>query len=153
MIKSALKIGLVSEILSFSLFSAAAIPATAGKDKKPNILFCIFDDASFDHFKANGCKWINTPGFDRVAQEGIRFQNFYTTSAKCAPSRSSILTGLYPWQLKEAANHIGQFPPEFKVFPEVLKDNGYKIGYTGKPWGPGTSKTTDGKDRQLTGDQ
>lgn len=150
--QSTLKIGLIAEILSLSFFSAEAFPEVASKENRPNILFCIFDDASFEHFSANGCKWINTPGFDRIAKEGIRFQNFYTTNAKCAPSRSSILTGLYPWQLKEAANHIGQFPPEFKVFPEVLKDNGYKIGYTGKPWGPGTSKTTDGKNRELTGD-
>ena len=151
MMKQVLKIGIVSELLSLSLFSAAGVPEPVTKENRPNILFCIFDDASFEHFKSNGCKWINTPGFDKVAKEGIRFQNFYTTNAKSAPSRSSILTGLYPWQLKEAANHIGQFPPEFKVFTEVLKDNGYKIGYTGKPWGPGTAKTADGKERPLTG--
>jgi N-sulfoglucosamine sulfohydrolase len=151
MINQALKIGLVSELLSMSLFGAAAAPEPVAKESRPNILFCIFDDASFEHFKSNGCKWINTPGFDKVAKEGIRFQNFYTTNAKSAPSRSSILTGLYPWQLKEAANHIGQFPSEFKVFPEALKDNGYKIGYTGKPWGPGIAKTADGKERPLTG--
>jgi arylsulfatase A-like enzyme len=121
------------------------------KKKLPNILFFLFDDASYEHFSANGCRWVNTPAFDRVAKEGILFQRFYTPNAKCAPSRSSILTGLYPWQLKEAANHIGRFPPEYKVFTEALKENGYKTGYTGKPWGPGIAKTADGKERELVG--
>lgn len=122
-----------------------------GNKERPNILFFLLDDASYQHFSANGCKWINTPSFDRVAKEGILFQNFYTPNAKCAPSRSSILTGLYPWQLKEAANHIGRFPPGCKVFTQALKENGYKTGYTGKPWGPGTATTARGKERELTG--
>jgi arylsulfatase A-like enzyme len=121
------------------------------KKERPNILFFLFDDASYEHFSANGCKWINTPAFDKVAREGLLFRNFYTPNAKCAPSRSSILTGLYPWQLKEAANHIGRFPPEFKVFTEALTENGYATGYTGKPWGPGSAKTADGRERELVG--
>jgi arylsulfatase A-like enzyme len=118
---------------------------------RPNILLFVFDDASYEHFKANGSKWVNTPGFDRVAKEGLLFTNFYTPNAKCAPSRSSILTGLYPWQLKEAANHLGFFPPEFRVITEALADNGYRTGHTGKPWGPGIAKTTNGAARDLTG--
>lgn len=151
MINKTLKIGLASKVLSLSLLGAAATPVIVGSDNRPNILLCVFDDASYEHFSSNGCKWIKTPGFDRIANEGILFNSFYTTNAKCAPSRSTILTGLYPWQLKDAANHIGKFPPEFKVFTEVLKDNGYKVGYTGKPWGPGTAKTAIGEERLLTG--
>jgi len=147
----ALKIGLFSEMLSLLTLNTLSAKEVQRKDDRPNMLFCIFDDASFEHFSSNGSKWVKTPGFDRVAREGIRFQNFYTTNAKCAPSRSSILTGLYPWQLKEAANHICYFPPEIKVFTESLQENGYLIGYTGKPWAPGIAKTEDGKERQLTG--
>ncbi|MHB1180054.1 MAG: sulfatase-like hydrolase/transferase, partial [Daejeonella sp.] len=73
--------------------------------KKPNILFCIADDASFQHMSAYGLtKWVKTPGFDRVAKEGLLFVNAYTPNAKCAPSRASILTGRNPWQLEEAGN-------------------------------------------------
>ena len=64
------------------------------------------------------------------------FMNAYTPNAKCAPSRSSILTGLNSWQLEEAANHVVNFPAAFKTFPEVLQEAGYATGKTGKGWGP-----------------
>ena len=67
---------------------------------RPNILFCIADDASYPHFGAYGCEWVKTPAFDRVAREGILFRNAYTPNAKCAPSRSCILTGRNSWQLE-----------------------------------------------------
>ena len=74
--------------------------------ERPNILFAILDDATYSHFGAYGCNWINTPNFDRVANQGILFTNAYTPNAKCAPSRSSILTGRNSWQLEEAANNM-----------------------------------------------
>src|SRR5680860_541958 len=49
---------------------------------RPNILFSISDDQSFPHASAYGTDWINTPGFDRVAREGILFMNAYTPNAK-----------------------------------------------------------------------
>ena len=118
---------------------------------RPNILLIVFDDASFDHFSANGSKWVKTPGFDRVAKQGILFKNFYTPNAKCAPSRAVMLTGLYPWQLKEGANHIGYFPSDISVITEALQKNGYSTGFTGKPWGPGLALKADGKTRDLNG--
>ena len=124
-------------------------PVTAAT--KPNILFCISDDQSFPHAGAYGCKWVKTPAFDRVAREGILFTNAYTPNAKCAPSRSSILTGRNPWQLEEAANHVPYFPAKFRTFPEVLQDNGYFTGFTGKGWAPGNPGEINGKRRELTG--
>lgn len=117
---------------------------------KPNILICIADDAS--HMSAYGYSWIKTPGFDRVAQEGILFTNAYTPNAKCAPSRSCILTGRNSWQLEEAANHWCYFPEKFKTFFETLKENGYYTGFTGKGWAPGVAGKINGKPRMLTGD-
>ena len=150
--KTAVKIILSSELLSIAFLNSLSAKVPVEKtDNRPNILLFVFDDASYQHFSANGSKWTNTPGFDRVAKEGIRFENFYTCNAKSAPSRASMLTGLYSWQLKEAGNHIGFFPPEIKVFPEVLQENGYSIGFTGKPWAPGTAKTNEGKERFLVG--
>jgi N-sulfoglucosamine sulfohydrolase len=118
---------------------------------RPNILFCISDDQSFPHAGAYGCSWVKTPAFDRVAREGILFTSAYTPNAKCAPSRSSILTGRNSWQLEEAANHVPFFPVKFKTFPEVLKDNGYFTGFTGKGWAPGNPGEINGVRRQLTG--
>lgn len=75
----------------------------------PNILFCIADDAGM-YFGAYGCLWVDTPAYDRVAREGILFQNAFTPNAKCAPSRACILTGRNSWQLEEACNHMPYFP-------------------------------------------
>ena len=114
-------------------------------EQKPNILFCIADDAALD-FGVYGCEWVKTPAFDRIANEGLLFNRAYTPNAKCAPSRAIILTGRYSWQLEEAGNHMPVFPAKFKGYFEALLDNGYQTGYTGKGWGPGT---TPG--RKITG--
>jgi arylsulfatase A-like enzyme len=119
--------------------------------KRPNILFCIADDASFAHFGANGCSWVNTPGFDRVAEQGIRFTRAYTPNAKCAPSRSCILTGRNSWQLEAAANHNPIFPPKFQTFCEALAEKGYYVASSGKGWGPGVALDENGKKRDMTG--
>jgi N-sulfoglucosamine sulfohydrolase len=121
------------------------------KQASPNILFCIADDASWAHMGAYGCSWVQTPGFDRVAREGVLFTNAYTPNAKCAPSRSCILTGRNSWQLEAAANHWCYFPSKFKTYAEVLPAYGYHVGFTGKGWAPGVTGTIDGKPRHLAG--
>jgi arylsulfatase A-like enzyme len=80
---------------------------------------------------------VKTPGFDRIAREGVLLTNAYTSNPKCAPSRASMLTGRNTWQLKEAVNHFSVFPGDFPTFPEVLAQAGYYVGFTGKGWGPG----------------
>jgi arylsulfatase A-like enzyme len=117
---------------------------------RPNILFCIADDWGC-HAGCYGTPWVKTPAFDRVAKDGLLFQRAYTPNAKCAPSRACLLTGRNSWQLKEAANHICYFPPEFKGWPEALHENGWMVGHTQKGWGPGVALTADGVPRQMTG--
>ncbi|MCQ0110051.1 sulfatase [Zhouia amylolytica] len=117
--------------------------------KSPNILFAIMDDATYKHMSAYGCTWVHTPNFDRVANNGILFNRAYTPNAKCGPSRANILTGRNSWQLEEAGNHWAYFPTKFKVFTEVLAENGYKVGYTGKGWAPGRAFNEDGTKRDL----
>lgn len=117
--------------------------------KQPNILFAIMDDVTYMHMGAYGSDWINTPNFDRVAAQGILFQNAYTPNAKCGPSRSNILTGRNSWQLEEAVNHWAYFPVKFKSVAESLAENGYHVGYTGKGWAPGVAKHADGSPRDL----
>lgn len=118
---------------------------------RPNILFAIADDASWKYLGAYGCNWVKTPGFDRVAKEGLLFNNAYTSNAKCAPSRASILTGRNSWQLEEAANHSPVFPSKFKTYAEALGENGYYVGSVAKGWAPGNPGEIDGKKRELTG--
>jgi N-sulfoglucosamine sulfohydrolase len=116
----------------------------------PNILFLIADDAGLD-FGAYGSSYSQTPGFDRIAKEGVLFENAYTPNAKCAPSRSCILTGRNSWQLEAAANHWVYFPPQFKTFPEALAAFGYEIAFTGKGYSPGKALNHAGKPRNLIG--
>jgi arylsulfatase A-like enzyme len=125
--------------------------AAADEAARPNILFCIADDASFPHMGAYGCTWVETPGFDRVAEQGILFTRCYTPNAKCAPSRSCILTGRNSWQLEQAANHWPHFPAKFKTYAETLAEHNYHVGYTGKGWAPGKAVDADGNPRELAG--
>lgn len=104
---------------------------------RPNILFVISDDQSFPHASAYGSKMVSTPAFDRIANHGVLFTHAYVTSPGCSPSRASILTGLYPWQLEEAGSHASSFSTKYTCFPDILLDAGYDIGYTGKGWAPG----------------
>ncbi len=142
-----MRIGILLLIILFTVnYCSAEL-----QEKRPNILFCIADDASFPYMGAYGCSWVKTPAFDKVAENGILFTNAYTPNAKCAPSRACILTGRNSWQLEEAGNHVGNFPKKFKSYVEELKDHGYVVGYTGKGWAPGNPGTIDGKPRELTG--
>ncbi|MBG85487.1 MAG: heparan N-sulfatase [Verrucomicrobiales bacterium] len=136
-----------------ALVMLATVAVLSAADKRPNILFCIADDASFPHMGAYGTSWVKTPGFDRVAEKGILFTRAYTPNAKCSPSRACILTGRNTWQLENACNHVPFFPAKFKSYCEALMDNGYTVGETGKGWAPGVANDKNGKRRLITGIQ
>lgn len=124
------------------LFSSSNV-CGQNSPKKPNILLCIADDASMKSFGAYGDTFINTPAIDSLAQQGLVFNNAYNGNPKCSPARACILTGKYSWQLKEATDHNGRFPSEFRTYPALLAQEGYHVGYTGKGWGPGVYDTKD----------
>lgn len=117
-------------------------------ENRPNILYIVADDAGRD-MSAYGVKWVNTPAFDRIAREGILFNNAYTPNAKCAPSRAIMLTGRNSWQLDAGMNHVNFFPNYFKTYPEAMADQGYFVGFTGKGWGPGKALREDGSPRDV----
>src|SRR5690625_3490274 len=121
-----------------------------GQDDPPNILFVISDDQSFPHASAYGSDYIETPAFDRVADEGVLFMNAFVPSPGCSPSRASILTGRYPWQNEAAGTHASTFPEKYTVMPDLLEEAGYEVGYTGKGWGPGDWEQS-GRDRNPAG--
>lgn len=146
-----LKINPLFMVTSLLLSGCDSHSGSGTPEKKPNILIAIGDDISWPHMGAYGTKWVRTPGFDRVAKEGILFHNAYTPNAKSAPSRACLLTGRNSWQLEEAANHVPFFPPKFKSLFEVLGESGYSTGYTGKGWAPGVAVDSAGHPRQLTG--
>src|SRR6056297_1525953 len=144
--KRAVKIPVFIKILLVCcvLFKPCQLLAQSGSTgQRPNILFALSDDQSFPHAGAYGTEWVKTPAFDRVAEQGILFNRAYVPNPKCAPSRAIILTGRNSWQLEEAANHWPYFPKKFKVFPEVLAEQGYFVGATGKKWAPGIVETAE----------
>ncbi|MBP9874440.1 MAG: sulfatase-like hydrolase/transferase, partial [Haliscomenobacter sp.] len=124
-------------VYSFLIGWLAWVPSQNENPPRPNILFCLADDVSYPYMSAYGCEWVRTPGFDRVAREGLLFQRAYTPNSKCSPSRSCILTGRNSWQLEEAANHYRFFPSKFLTYVEALSHKGYFVGSTGKAWAPG----------------
>lgn len=111
--------------------------ARLGADDRPNILFCIADDWGWPHAGIHGDPVVRTPAFDRIAREGVLFENAFVTSPSCTPSRSSILTGQYHWRLDQAANLHSSLDPKHPVFPQLLEDAGYFVGHWRKAWGPG----------------
>src|SRR5215210_7989658 len=132
------------------LLALLGLQSVAAETNRPNILFAIADDWGL-HASAYGTRWVKTPSFDRVAREGLLFTRAYTPNAKCAPSRACLLTGRNSWQLKEAANHICYFPPEFKSWGQALSEKGWFMGHTQKGWGPGVALDATGAARLMTG--
>ena len=118
--------------------------------KRPNILFALSDNQSHTHTGVYGDKTVNTPGFDYIASEGILFHNAFVSSPQCAPSRSSILTGRYPWQNEEAGGHQTLYPAKYVPFTDVLEESGYYVGYTGKGCMPFNWRQ-GGRDRDPAG--
>jgi uncharacterized sulfatase len=78
-----------------------------------------------------------TPAFLRIAREGVRFAQSFCASPSCTPSRTSILTGRHMWQTGEGGVLYGTLEARYPLFPHLLADAGYHIGFTGKGWGPG----------------
>jgi len=128
---------------TLGLFGAAALGSCAQtmssrKPKRhPNILFCLADDWSWPHASIAGDKVVKTPTFDRVACEGVLFENAFVTAPSCTPSRGSIVTGQWHWRLEEGGNLWSTLPAKFEVYPDMLERAGYHVGFTRKGWGPG----------------
>ena len=125
-------------ILAICIISASAcIDKKQGvKMKAPNILFAISDDQSFAHTSFLGCEFVNTPAFDRIAREGIYFNNCFAGSPGCAPSRSTFVTGRYHWQNEQSGQHASPWLVKHVPFIDLLEANGYSTGRTGKGVSP-----------------
>ena len=101
--------------------------------KRPNILLIVSEDHC-PHLSCYGDTVINTPNLDKLASEGILFNNAYITQAVCSPSRSSIFSGLYPHQSGHLglATHGYHYVGKVKNIYQILKDAGYRTGMIGK---------------------
>ena len=116
---------------------ALLVSCTGGKQntapQKPNILLITADDHGIQ-LGCYGDETARTPNLDQLASQGVLFQNAYVTQASCSPSRSSILTGLYPHQSGQIGlSHRGFSMREgIPNLVATLKQNGYRTGILGK---------------------
>ena len=85
---------------------------------RPNILIAISDDQSWLHMSAYGSKMVQSPNFDRIANEGVLFTQAFAPSPGCSPSRAAFLTGRNTWQIEHAGTHASYFDPKYKTFPD-----------------------------------
>lgn len=116
------------------LQKAAAAPAILGAalDTPPNVLFVICDQMRADALGAMGRSNGRTPNLDRLAAGGAAFQNCFSNSPVCVPSRKSMWTSLYPHQHGSLTNKGGEMLPLANSALGIFERRGYRIGYAGK---------------------
>lgn len=136
-------------LLVTSTLLAFSTPALPGEDTRPpNIVFILADDLGYGEVGCYGQKKIQTPNIDRLAQEGMRFTQCYSGCHVCAPSRSTLLTGLHTGHTPIRANGGGMaLAPDDVTFAKLLKEKGYATGGFGK-WGLGVENSTGSPVRQ-----
>ncbi|MFW5656962.1 MAG: sulfatase [Bacteroidota bacterium] len=113
------------------LIAACTGSTSEGTTDKPNFIIIIADDAAWDDNEAYGHPTIKTPNIGRLAREGLRFDNAFLTISSCSPSRSSIMSGLYPHNTGAGELHM-PLPKERIIFPGELKKLGYYTASAGK---------------------
>ncbi|HZG23749.1 MAG TPA: sulfatase [Chitinophagaceae bacterium] len=121
----------VSFVLALLLISAAAQEKGSVKKDLPNIILFIADDLGVNDIEPYGNKVIKTPNLARLSGESLRFLNAFATSPTCAPSRSSMFTGLMPVRHGAHGNH-GGVKEGTKSLPYYLKPLGYTVSIAGK---------------------
>lgn len=135
----------ITAILLVSAFAMApAIHATAATTPKPNIVFIFADDWGWGDLSSHGHPWLKTPNLDRLASEGIDFQQFNVLNPVCSPSRTAATTGMVParfcihehFHFDPAVNARRGMPdwldPQAPTLPRFLKSAGYRTGHFGK---------------------
>jgi len=117
--------------LTFLLAAVCCLSGCGTKDTAPNFVFIITDDISISDLGCYGNTAIRTPNIDRLAEEGVRFNNTYLTASSCSPSRCSIITGRYPHNTGAPELHT-TLPAGQPMFPEFLRNRGYYTVLSGK---------------------
>jgi len=126
-------VALTASSLIAGLFATGWITRqqAAPKATKPNIVFIITDDHTWQAISSYGGRYMQTPNIDRLAREGAIFRNCLVTNSICGPSRATLLTGAYShingYKLNEKVFDNRQW-----VFTEDMQKNGYQTAWVGK---------------------
>ncbi len=137
-----------------ALFGAGAASLARAASRRPNILLLLGDNWAAPHASALGDPVVRTPNFDRLANEGLLFTSACAPNPSCSPSRSSLLTGQDTHRLRDAASLYGPLAAEIPRYTSLLEQAGYRVGFSGKGWGPGTPPVeSDGRKRNPAGDE
>lgn len=134
--------------LSLAVLTLGLSSAPGNEPGKPNIIFILSDDLAQGDLGCYGQKLIRTPNLDRMAAEGTRYTQAYCGTTVCAPSRTSLMTGLHSghspvrgnWEIAPGEGQL-PLPDETLTVAEVLKTVGYSTACIGK-WGMGMFGTT-----------
>lgn len=142
---------------SMIAFGTAALTVCSSGEKqpveKPNVLFIYADDIGFGDLSCYGTSSVNTPNVDRLASEGIRFNDAHSGAATSTPSRYAMLTGEYAWRREgtgiAAGNAALIIKPERYTLADMFKEAGYNTAVVGK-WHLGLGEKTGGQDWNNT---
>lgn len=140
--------------LGLGILGSIAMGTTSGADRSPNVVIILADDMGYSDAGCYGGE-ISTPNLDALAQNGLRFTQFYNT-ARCWPSRAVLMTGYYAQQVRRDAQYgnqrgsgQGQRPAWAPLLPEMLKPLGYRAYHSGK-WHIDGKQTENGFDRSFS---
>lgn len=128
-------------LLASTLVAACSGPpaAPAEPQRSPNIVFVLVDDMRWDEMHNVGHPFIETPNMDRLAAEGMRFENAFATTPLCSPSRAAFLTGQYA-HTNGIVDNTARPSHDLPTFPRELQKAGYVTGFYGK-WHMGNDDT------------
>lgn len=150
---SAVKKNIMKKAILVSCLLITTSAALLAQKRPPNIIFIYADDLGVGELGAYGQKKIKTPNLDRLAKEGVQFNNFYTSTPVCAPARCMLMTGRHGGHSYIRGNYElggfsdsregGQMPlPEGTLtVGKMLQQAGYSTAAIGK-WGLGMHNTT-----------
>lgn len=122
--------------VSATAFFPSTVMAQKHADQQPNVILIVADDLGYGDVSCYGAHRIQTPGIDRIANEGIRFTQGFCTAATSTPSRYSVMTGKYPWSNVDAKILPGNaaliIDTQKITLPKLMKQAGYTTGSVGK---------------------
>lgn len=114
----------------------AAFPSLAPAAGKPNFLFLFADDYTYEAVRAFGHADVDTPNLDRLAKRGTTFTHAYNmgsfSPAVCVASRTMLVTGRSVWRAKEIYDRTEQERAAGRLWPQLMRDQGYRTFFTGK---------------------